>query len=59
MHLTAELACALYGSPDRPLVCSGLQPALEMCGTSAADAMSTLIRWETLTTPHGRAERVR
>jgi uncharacterized protein len=48
-HLTAELACALFGSPDRPRVCVGLAPQPEMCGGSAAEAMATLIRWERLT----------
>jgi uncharacterized protein len=48
-HLTTDLACALFGSPDRPRVCGGLAPQPEMCGGSAAEAMETLIRWETLT----------
>ncbi len=50
-HLTAEIRCALFGRPERPAVCTGLRPALEMCGASAADAMATLVRWETLTAP--------
>ena len=50
-HLTAELACALYGRPERPAVCTGLRPAPEMCGGSAEEAMATLVRWETLTSP--------
>jgi hypothetical protein len=50
-HLTDDLACALYGSPDRPAVCTGLAPGPEMCGDSADDAMATLVRWERLTAP--------
>jgi Fe-S-cluster containining protein len=50
-HLTADIRCALFGSPDRPAVCGGIQPAAEMCGESAAEAMATLVRWETLTAP--------
>jgi len=48
-HLTDDLGCALFGSPDRPAVCSGLKPQPEMCGDSAAEAMATLVRWERLT----------
>lgn len=50
-HLTADIRCALFGSPARPSVCGGLQPGPEMCGDSASEAMATLIRWETLTAP--------
>jgi hypothetical protein len=50
-HLTSEITCALFGKPERPAVCVGLQPQRDMCGDSAYEAMATLIRWETLTTP--------
>jgi hypothetical protein len=50
-HLSAELRCALFGTPARPAVCSSLRPAPEMCGDSADEAMATLIRWERLTAP--------
>ena len=50
-HLTAELRCALFGTPERPEVCTSLRPQLEMCGDSAGEAMATLIRWESLTKP--------
>jgi uncharacterized protein len=50
-HLTADLRCALFGTPERPPVCSGIRPEPEMCGASAADAMATLVRWEALTAP--------
>ncbi|MEJ7597030.1 MAG: hypothetical protein WKG01_03890 [Kofleriaceae bacterium] len=50
-HLAPDLACRLFGRPERPAVCSSLRPAPEMCGESAADAMATLIRWEHLTAP--------
>lgn len=52
-HLTAEVRCALWGRPERPRVCTGLRPGPEMCGDSAAAAMATLLRWETLTAPRG------
>lgn len=50
-HLTPEITCALFGSPDRPAVCSSLRPQAEMCGDSPADAMAGLIRLEALTAP--------
>jgi len=50
-HLTPDIRCALFGSPARPAVCSSLRPAADMCGDSAAAAMTTLIRLELLTAP--------
>jgi hypothetical protein len=50
-HLTAAIACALFGSTDRPAVCSSLRPSAEMCGDSAAQAMAGLVRLEALTAP--------
>jgi len=50
-HLTDDLRCRLFGRPERPTTCSGLAPQPEMCGDSAEEAMSTLIRWERLTAP--------
>lgn len=50
-HLTADLRCALFGSPERPRVCVELRPQREMCGSTAAEAMETLATWERLTAP--------
>jgi Fe-S-cluster containining protein len=50
-HLTLDIRCALFGSPDRPAVCGSLQPAPDMCGDSAAAAMAVLVRLEALTAP--------
>lgn len=50
-HLTSDLRCALFGSPERPSVCRDLKPQPEMCGGSASEAMATLSRWEILTAP--------
>ncbi len=52
-HLTDDIRCALFGTPERPRVCVDLRPQAEMCGESAADAMATLAHWETLTQPSG------
>ncbi|HEY0481867.1 MAG TPA: hypothetical protein VGD37_30320 [Kofleriaceae bacterium] len=50
-HLSADIRCALFGSPARPAVCSSLRPSPEMCGDSPAEAMAFLIRLEALTAP--------
>ncbi|MEY4564739.1 MAG: hypothetical protein RLZZ618_4016 [Pseudomonadota bacterium] len=51
LHLTAENLCAIFGHPDRPLVCASLQPAEEMCGDSREQAMRWLGMMETQTAP--------
>ena len=50
-HLTDDIECALFGKVERPATCVGLRPQVEMCGTSSADAMQTLLHWEALTRP--------
>jgi hypothetical protein len=51
-HLTSDIRCGLFGKPERPSTCVGLRPQPEMCGTSQAEAMATLVSWERLTAPH-------
>ena len=41
--------CRLFGHPDRPAVCGGLQPQAEMCGKSRQHALHYLDRLERLT----------
>ena len=53
LHLDADLRCVLFGKPERPAVCGGLQPQREMCGDSQADALATITRWEIQTRPAG------
>jgi hypothetical protein len=48
-HLTTGLRCAIFGLPERPACCSGLQPSLEMCGTDRQQAIEWLARLETAT----------
>jgi uncharacterized protein len=54
-HLTDDIRCALFGSADRPAVCTGLRPGPEMCGESPEEALATLARWERVTTPASSA----
>jgi hypothetical protein len=53
-HLDDDVRCRLFGLPERPRACVGLQPAPDMCGASADEAMATLVRWEMLTAPRAR-----
>ena len=51
VQLTTEGRCALFGRPERPAVCSGLQPSETMCGDSRDDALRHLAELELLTAP--------
>lgn len=51
VQLTNDNRCKLFGSPERPSVCINLQPALEMCGTSAHHAFAWLTWLEQATSP--------
>ncbi|TCJ12952.1 YkgJ family cysteine cluster protein [Parasulfuritortus cantonensis] len=51
VQLTADLRCALFGRPERPAFCAGLQPSAEMCGTGRAQAMAWLAGLEEATRP--------
>ncbi|MDW8269578.1 MAG: YkgJ family cysteine cluster protein [Anaerolineae bacterium] len=50
-QLTADGRCALYGRPERPRFCVGLQPSPAMCGTSREEALAYLTWLEQVTTP--------
>ena len=41
IQLDENLRCRIFGSPERPAVCGGLQPSEEMCGDSREQAL----RW--------------
>jgi hypothetical protein len=51
-QLTADLRCAIFGKPERPACCSGLQPSPQMCGESREHALHWLAELETATAPH-------
>ncbi len=51
VQLDADLRCRLFGRPERPAFCGGLQPSLEMCGASRGQAMVWLGRLEEATRP--------
>lgn len=51
LHLLPDRRCAIYGQPERPACCAGLQPSQEMCGETPAEALAYLADLERLTRP--------
>jgi len=48
-HLGTDFRCKIFGQPERPGCCAGLQPSAEMCGSNRDQALAWLSRLETLT----------
>ena len=51
VQLADDHRCKLFGHPDRPAFCGGLQPSAEMCGASREAAIAWLGRLERDTAP--------
>ncbi|HEA0335190.1 TPA: YkgJ family cysteine cluster protein [Salmonella enterica] len=51
VQLSEDNLCLIFGSPLRPKVCSGLQPARDMCLTTREEAMIYLLELEQQTLP--------
>ncbi|QZA76813.1 YkgJ family cysteine cluster protein [Deefgea tanakiae] len=51
IQLDEQLGCKIFGQPERPAVCAGLQPSFEMCGNSKTEAMFFLTQLEVATAP--------
>jgi hypothetical protein len=51
IQLDADLRCRLFGHPERPAFCGGLQPAPDMCGNSREHALHWLATLESATRP--------
>jgi len=51
VQLTADNRCLIFGRPERPACCGGLQPSPEMCGTTVAQALLWLTELEASTRP--------
>jgi hypothetical protein len=49
--LTADYRCAVFGSDERPAVCSSLNPMAEMCGGNRDEAIANLELLERMTLP--------
>ncbi|MEF9958866.1 MAG: YkgJ family cysteine cluster protein [Niameybacter sp.] len=51
IQLDEENRCKIFGHPERPRVCSGLQPSQEMCKACNEEAIKYLEELERLTSP--------
>jgi len=51
VQLLPDMRCAVFGKPERPAFCGGLQPAAEMCGEDRQAALAWLTQLETATAP--------
>ncbi len=51
VQLDSANRCKIFGLPERPAFCAGLQASVEMCGETTEQAIAWLTRLETLTKP--------
>ena len=51
VQLDAANRCLIFGLPERPACCSGLQPSMELCGETREHAMHWLAKLEAATSP--------
>ncbi|ADJ62010.1 YkgJ family cysteine cluster protein [Herbaspirillum seropedicae] len=51
IQLDEAMRCRLFGRPERPAFCGGLQPAADMCGDSRGAALIWLQALEQATAP--------
>lgn len=51
VQLGADERCLIFGHPERPAFCAGLQPSPEMCGRHREQAMTYLAHLEAATAP--------
>jgi Fe-S-cluster containining protein len=51
VQLGDDERCRIFGKPERPAFCGGLQPGHEMCGDNRAQAILWLSELERLTAP--------
>lgn len=51
VQLAEDKRCKIFGQPERPAFCAGLQPSLDMCGTTREYAIRWLTELEHATAP--------
>lgn len=51
IQLADDQRCRIFGQPERPAFCGGLQPSGEMCGASREQAIRWLNELERATMP--------
>jgi Fe-S-cluster containining protein len=54
VQLLPDMRCAVFGKPERPAFCGGLQPSAEMCGADREAALLWLRQLDTATEPAAR-----
>jgi len=52
LQLSEDNRCLIFGKPERPAFCGGLQASAEMCGADREHAILWLSDLEKLTAPH-------
>jgi len=55
VQLDERQRCRIFGQPERPACCAGLQPAPDMCGESRVGALLWLTQLDEATRPVGTA----
>jgi uncharacterized protein len=58
VQLAPDNRCKLFGKPERPLVCSSLQPSEEMCGDTDEHAHAYLAVLEDATKPDEKQKKL-
>jgi Fe-S-cluster containining protein len=51
VQLLDDMRCAIFGRPERPAFCGGIQPSQEMCGDDRTYALQWLHKLEIETAP--------
>ena len=51
IQLREDNGCAIFGRPERPAFCAGLQASSEMCGDSREHAIAWIAELELATAP--------
>src|SRR5574343_450341 len=51
IQLDDDYRCRIFGQPERPAFCAGLQPAADMCGDTREQAMLWITTLEHATRP--------
>jgi hypothetical protein len=51
VQLLPDMRCAVFGKPERPTFCGGLQPSADMCGDDREAALLWLTQLDTATAP--------
>lgn len=51
VQLLPDMRCAVFGKPERPAFCGGLQPSADMCGPHREAALQWLTQLDAATAP--------